>query len=54
MKTFFRMVLYGAATYLGITIAKEGIETARDPYKRATIKQKFSEIKNIISKKADK
>ena len=45
--------MYGAATYLGYQAAQEGLNIARDPYKRAKIKKCVKAIKDTIKEKLE-
>lgn len=51
IKRFFIALISGAGCWLGISLAKKGIEVAKDPYERARIKQKCKSIKDIVVKK---
>lgn len=53
MKTFFKWVMCGAATYLGYFLCKEAIDTTKDPYRKAKLKKKVSKIKDAISEKTE-
>ena len=53
IKTLLSAVLVGAATYVGYSLAEDGIRTVKDPYKRAAFKRKFNEIKRVIFKKGE-
>jgi hypothetical protein len=52
-KRFIGMVVLGVGMELGSILAKEGIEIAKDPYKRTVIKQKTKKIKDTIFKKEE-
>lgn len=49
IKNLFNFVLAGAAMTLGATMVSKGLETMRDPYKKAKIKNKFKKIKDAIT-----
>ena len=53
IKRFMTMVLLGIGMELGARLTQEGVEIAKDPYKRTVIKQKASKIKNILFKKEE-
>ena len=53
MKRFMTMILFGIGMELGTCLTKEGIEIAKDPYKRAVVKQKITRIKETIFKKEE-
>lgn len=50
-KRFIGVVVLGIGMELGTVLVKEGVQIAKDPYKKATIKRKFNKIKDAIFKK---
>lgn len=52
-KRFFDGVITGAATCVGYFIAKKGIDTVTDPYKKAKIKRKITNVKNAFMAKEE-
>ena len=46
-------ILLGIGMELGTVLVKESVQIAKDPYKKATIKNKFKKIKDIIFKKEE-
>lgn len=53
IKRFFMAMVTGAGAWAGTILIAKGLETAKDPVKRATVKRKFKAIKNIIFKKGE-
>lgn len=53
IRRFMTMVLLGIGMELGAHLTQEGVQIAKDPYKRTVIKQKASKIKNILFKKEE-
>ena len=53
VKSLLSAVLVGAATYVGYSLAEDGIRIVKNPCKRAKWKRKFNEIKTIICKKGE-
>ena len=51
MKRFFEYIIMGAGTALGYFGVTKVIKTMQDPVKKATLKRKFTNIKNEIFKK---
>lgn len=51
IKRFMTMVVLGVGMELGAYLFKEGVDVAKDPYKRTVIKQKVTRIKDAIFKK---
>lgn len=52
-KRFMSMVVLGVGMELGAILIREGIEIAKDPYKRTVVKQKTKKIKDIVLKKGE-
>jgi hypothetical protein len=46
-------ILLGIGMELGTCLTKEVVQITKDPYKRATVKQKFNKIKDVILKKEE-
>lgn len=57
MGTFIRRLLsaivLGAGMELGAYLLKQGVETATDPDKREAVKQKATDVKEVLFKKKD-
>lgn len=53
LKKFMGMLLLGVAMELGTCLVKEGMDAAKDPYKRAVIKQRVNKIKDAFCKKEE-
>ena len=53
IKRIAAAILLGVGMELGTCLAKEGVQIAKDPYKRAAIKQKFNKVKDAIFKKEE-
>lgn len=47
-KDIFSFFIYGAATTLGGLLAHQAYNNYRDPVKKAKLKNKFKELKNVI------
>lgn len=51
IKNLVTAVVYGAAAYVGIELAKRGIYMLSDPCRKAKLKAGFKQIKDAIVKK---
>lgn len=52
-KNIFNTMLYGAAATLGGILITKAVDVASDPYKRAVIKKKITDLKEELSKKVE-
>lgn len=53
LKRFFEYALMGAGTCIGYLSIKKGIDTMEDPYKKAKLKRKITNIKNAFLDKTE-
>lgn len=53
VKKLAMAVVTGACTCIGMKLVEEAYNTAKDPYKKAVVKQKLNKFKPKKSKKVD-
>ncbi len=53
IKRFCEYAIMGAGSCVGYLIAKKGIDTVTDPYKKAKLKRKFTNVKNAFMAKEE-
>ena len=51
VKDIFNAMVYGAAATAGAMMVKKAVVDLKDPYKKAKLKRKFADIKDVITRK---